>query len=78
MKFKLEIDCGNAAFFEGGTATAPKSEHACDYPHARRREIARILRYLAIRIEDDPSELETSINLYDYNGNHVGVAQEVP
>lgn len=59
MKAKIEIDCGNAAFdfFSGGPAP----------------EVARILKKLAARIEEEGIDLpDYEIGLYDINGNKVG------
>jgi hypothetical protein len=53
MKAHVEIVCDNEAFGDG--------QH--------HREIARILRGLASKLEmDTPARLK----LYDHNGNHVG------
>ena len=58
MKFKVSIDCGNAAFDDGNNGTT---------------EAARILRTLADRIEGHGTWAEV-LRLYDTNGNHVGEA----
>jgi hypothetical protein len=58
MKFKLHLDCGNAAFDDGANGTA---------------ETARILRELAGRIEGHGTFADV-LRIYDINGNHVGEA----
>jgi hypothetical protein len=61
MKFKLEIDCGNAAFMhpdDGGESDA-----------YREGEVARILRAVAERVEMAGL---TEGACYDINGNRVG------
>lgn len=60
--FKLTIDTGNAAFDDD---THPI--------YARDREIARILRALAKKLEDDCAE--NAGKLFDSNGNRVGEFQ---
>jgi hypothetical protein len=58
MKIHIEIETDNAAF-EGGNAG---------------REVSRILRELATKLEDWPGENEWAIGLRDFNGNKVGQA----
>lgn len=58
MKVTIEIDCGNSAFdFDNGGA-AP--------------EVARILKKLGERIQDDYNLPDYELGLYDINGNKVG------
>jgi hypothetical protein len=63
MKFKLEIDMGNAAF-----DTSEEGNDACNGI-----EVARILRDLAKQV-DSGVNLESGMGrkVYDYNGNKVG------
>lgn len=59
MKVNITIDCGNAAFDfdQGGPA----------------REVARILKKLATRLEDESIDLpDYEVPLHDINGNKVG------
>lgn len=59
MKVNITIDCGNAAFDFDNGGPAP--------------EVARILKRLAARIEDESIDLpDQEIPLYDINGNKVG------
>lgn len=60
--FKLTIKTGNAAF-------ANDDGEKDDY--ARDREIARILRKLAKRLEDGSGDVEIE-TVSDINGNNVG------
>jgi hypothetical protein len=56
MKFRLEIDTGNAAFSDGNLGN----------------EIARILKKVAAKVCDDTRALHGDSKLHDYNGNTVG------
>lgn len=59
MKLRIEIDCGNAAFCNRDGEPDPGPE------------LARILRQLADRLED---EAPVNVRLHDINGNACGVA----
>ena len=59
--FKLTLEMNNAAFVDSGEAN----------------ELARILRELADRIEQDGLDSGEPIRLRDVNGNTVGSAETV-
>jgi hypothetical protein len=64
-RFTVTIETGNAAFCDEQTGEPT--------PEARNRELALILRVLADRLEE--GTVGPCRNLYDTNGNPVGVAQ---
>ena len=61
MKFKLEIKCDNAAF----------GDNALD----RGYEVARILKKLSLKVEDEAADVGEVLPLFDTNGNCVGEAK---
>lgn len=61
MKFKIEIEMDNAAFDEGNSG----------------RQVASILETVAREVEDLDLKDGFHKNLYDVNGNKVGVARTV-
>jgi hypothetical protein len=73
MKFKLEMDCNNAAFFD--VLAIPEDENSAN-TSARRGEIARILKKIAYEIENCLHDERISYSLNDVNGNDVGIAYE--
>lgn len=60
MKFTLEITCDNAAF------TGPDNG---DHEEARNMEVAYILRGISAQVDEG----FLAGQIYDYNGNNVGV-----
>lgn len=61
MKITIELTTDNAAFADGNAG----------------REVSRILRKLATKVEDWDGETDFSARLLDFNGNKVGTAESV-
>jgi len=61
MKFRLDIDCDNAAFSDGENNAG--------------REVARILALASLQISSEYGEAGQSFPLFDSNGNRVGEAR---
>ena len=70
MKFKLSMDCDNAAFLEDDLP-----EEAPSQPGP---EIARILKRLAVKVDNSCDPDGDSWALMDTNGNRVGKAELIP
>ena len=69
MKFTLEIDCDNAAFFDGYDDEAMRGDKGV------REETTRILRKLADEIEDGEDDQYPALDL---DGHRVGTAVFIP